>query len=221
MIEEYDMGLTLSTGNPYEILHYLDSNKKIQGVYFLDVDLGSDINGIQLGSFIRERDTEGKIVFITTHSELLALTFTHKVEALDYIIKDDTESLNERIHGVLDHAQKHYQHGKNNGAKTINLKVGNQIRVFPLTEVMFIETSSTPHILTLHLTNSTIDFYGKMNQLESLSRALFRAHKSYTINIDNIKKIDKTNREITMVNGEICLLSVRQLKKLEATLMSK
>jgi len=221
MIEEFDMELTLSTSNPYDIINYLDSHRDVRGVYFLDVDLGHDINGIQLGSYIREKDIDGKIIFITTHSELLVLTFTYKVEAMDYILKDDTDVIQKRIYGALEQAQKHYQSGVNPEKNRIKLTVGNQVRVFPLEDIMFIETSSIPHKLTLHLTNGTIDFYGKINEMESLALSMFRTHKSYVINTDKIKTLDKANREITMINGEICLLSVRQLKKLETTIMSK
>ena len=52
-------------------------------------DLGADINGINLGEEIRQLDPTGYIIFITTHAELSHLTFKYKVEALDYIIKDD------------------------------------------------------------------------------------------------------------------------------------
>lgn len=218
MIEEFDMELTLSTDNPYDIINYLDSHMNTRGVYFLDVDLGCDIDGIQLGSYIREKDIDGKIIFITTHSELLVLTFTYRVEALDYIVKDDTDSVSERVYEALKQSQKHYQSSSTPEKNRITLKIGNQIRVFSLEDIMFIETSPTPHKLTLHLTNSVIDFYGKINEMEALAPVLFRTHKSYVLNVQNIKTIDKTNREITMINGESCLLSTRQLKKLEKRL---
>ena len=51
------------------------------GIYFLDVDLKSDINGIKLGSKIREKDTRGFIIFTTTHLEMSYFAFKYKVEA--------------------------------------------------------------------------------------------------------------------------------------------
>lgn len=221
MIEEFDMKVVLSTNNPYDIISFLDSHSTTRGVYFLDVDLGYDINGIQLGSYIREKDINGKIIFITTHSELLFLTFTYKVEAMDYILKDDSDIIQKRIYDALKQAQKHYQSDTAIEKNRIKLKIGNQVRMFPLEDVMFIETSPVPHKLTLHLINGTIDFYGKINEIESMASVMFRTHKSYVININNIKTIDKSNREITMINGETCLLSIRQLKKLEITIMNK
>lgn len=221
MIEEFDMRLVLSTANPYDVLTYLEKEPDTRGVYFLDVDLGQDINGIQLGSAIREKDIDGKIVFVTTHSELLVLTFTYKVEAMDYIVKDNTDDLQQRIYEALLQAQKHYHAPNKQEEERIKLTIGNQIRVFPLSEVMFIETSPTPHKLVLHLTNSTIEFYGKIAEISQLSDSLVNSHKSYVVNTKNIATIDKTSREIIMKNGEHSLYSVRKFKQIEATLKTE
>lgn len=221
IIEEFDMTLVLSTDNPYNVLTYLTENPDTRGVYFLDVDLGHDINGIQLGSAIREKDIDGKIIFVTTHSELLVLTFTYKVEAMDYIIKDDTDELQRRIYETLLQAQKHYHAPHKQEEDRIKLTIGNQIRVFPIDDVMFIETSPTPHKLVLHLAHSSIEFYGKIADMPKLSNTLVNSHKSYVVNTKNIVTIDKTNRKIFMKNGEYCLFSARKLKQIEATLKMK
>ena len=47
MIENYDMSLQVSSENPYDIINFIKENDTT-GIYFLDVDLHSDINGIQL-----------------------------------------------------------------------------------------------------------------------------------------------------------------------------
>ncbi len=219
MIEELDMELVLSTNNPYDIMDYLNHNRNVKGIYFLDVDLGYDINGIQLGSYIREKNLDVKIVFITTHSELLYLTFTYKVEAMDYILKDDDDVVKSKIISSLIHAQKHYH--SDIKINRVKLKIGNQFRFFQIEDIIYFETSSTPHKLIMHLNNSTIDFYGKINEMESIDSVMLRVHKSYVINVENIKLIDKSKREIIMSNGDICLLSTRQIKRLESTIMSK
>lgn len=69
MIENFDMEMTLSTENPKGVIDYLKNND-VSGLYFLDVDLKSDINGIKLAEIIREYDPRGFIVFVTTHAEM-------------------------------------------------------------------------------------------------------------------------------------------------------
>ena len=88
MIENLDMDVSLSTGNPEDILSYLDNNS-VSGLYFLDIDLKNKINVLKLAEKIREYDPRGFIVFVTTHAEMSYLTFIYKVEAMDYIIKDN------------------------------------------------------------------------------------------------------------------------------------
>lgn len=218
MIENFDMELTLSTSDPYDILTYLEHSPGTRGVYFLDVDLGQDINGIQLGAYIRDKDLNGKIVFITTHSELLVLTFTYKVEAMDYILKDNPTVIQTKVYEALIQAQKHYQREDKLDHQRIKLTIANQVRVFPLDDVMFIETSPTPHKLVLHLTNSTVEFYGKITDMPQQSPYLLISHKSYVVNIQNIRRIDKTNRKLTMKNGEHSFYSIRKLKQIEEAL---
>lgn len=222
LIEELDMAIKVSTGDPEEILDYLEQHPDSRGIYFLDVDLKCEMNGIELGAKIREKDLRGKIVFITTHDELLSLTFKYKVEAMDYILKEgNIADVRERIQAALDQAQRHFLEESQKADDFIQLKIGSQIRVFDLQQVMFFETAPTPHKLILHLANSTLEFYGKINDTAELSPSLIKIHKSYVINFKNIQLIDKKKREVTMTNGEKCLLSIRLSKKLEATLKTK
>ena len=100
MIEELDMKLVLATSDPYEVLDQVALTANT-GIYFLDVDLSRDINGIELADKIRKQDTRGYIVFITTHAEMSYLTFTYKIEALDYLIKDNFKETPVRIKECL------------------------------------------------------------------------------------------------------------------------
>ncbi len=52
LIEELDMQLVLDTENPYELLDEI-RNSQNTGVYFLDIDLNSDMNGMKLAQQIR------------------------------------------------------------------------------------------------------------------------------------------------------------------------
>lgn len=221
MIEELDMEIKLSTNDPYEILSYVEKKTISNGIYFLDVDLQSDVDGIKLGGEIRNIDIDGKIIFITTHSEMMYFTFKYKVEAMDYIIKDEMQDMQKRIVEALEQARKHYQKDRNDIEERIKIKIGNKVRVFPMRDVMFIETSQVPHKLILHLDQSTVDFYGKINEIESLSKSFIRAHKSVVFNIKNIAALNKKDYEVIMRNGEICPVAIRKMSMLNKRLGSK
>lgn len=214
MIENYDMSLQMSTGDPYEILDYLKDNNT-SGIYFLDVDLHTDINGIQLAEKIREHDPRGFIIFVTTHAEMSYLTFLYKVEAMDYIIKDNYQNIQQRISDCIKNAHDKYSSKVTDLQKVFSIKVNDKIINVDFDEIIFFETSPTIHKVILHCKNRQIEFYSKMKDVEAMVDERFcRCHNSYLINKDKMKEIDKKDRIVYMINGEECLVSTRGIKKL-------
>ena len=96
MMENLDMKVALSTASPNEVLKYVKKHASGR-LYFLDVDLKAEMTGIQLAAQIREVDPKASIVFITTHAELMSLTFEYAIEAMGYILKGDYEVTKEKI----------------------------------------------------------------------------------------------------------------------------
>lgn len=214
LIENYDMDIELSTSDPYEILDILKNNT-ISGIYFLDVDLHSEINGIQLAEAIRKYDPRGFIIFVTSHAEMSYLTFLYKVEAMDYIIKDNYKNIRQRISDCIKNANEKYKTISNNSQKIFSIKINDKIVNVDYNDILFFETSSTIHKVILHCTNRQVEFYSKMKEIEKLLDKRFcRCHNSFIINTDKIKEIDKKNRIAYMINDEECLISTRGIKNL-------
>lgn len=213
LFKNYDLKLEITTQNPEELINYVKSNGGV-GLYFLDVNLNNNINGIELASQIRKYDLSGKIVFITTHLELACLTFTYKVEALDYIPKNDMIDLKNKIIECIDIAYERYLYENSETNKSIIIKKGDsQLKIFTDT-VNFIESSSVPHKLIIHLENRHIEFYGKIKDMVNFSQDFYRCHQSYVVNIKNILEVNSHTREIIMNNGERCYSSIRYIKGL-------
>lgn len=214
VIKNYDMEIGLVSSSPQELLKKIEEDKSI-GIYFLDVDLKNEINGIKLAEKIREFDKNGFIIFITTHSEMSYLTFLYKVEALDYILKDNYNNINERIGQCLDIINNKYTVNPEN-EKGYSIKVDDRIINVNIDDILFFETSPSIHRVILHCKNMQVEFYEKMKNIEKEfeSEGFCRCHTSFIVNIKNIKEIDKKNRVIVMKNGETCLVSIRGLKKI-------
>lgn len=222
LIEDLDMKISLSTDNPYDLLAYIEQHPQSHAIFFLDVDLNKEIDGIELGGQIRNLCVDGKIIFITTHDELLPLTFKYKVEAMDYIIKEDQEELENRVREALQQTQRHYtSESSTTPSNRIRIEVGNQTRLFNLEDIMFIETSPTSHKLILHLSNSQTEFYGKITEIEQLSESFLRVHKSFVANQENIVHVNRKNRTLTFRNGETCWASTRQISILNQAFRTK
>ena len=89
MINDYDMQLVLATTDPEDIFLYLSKNKVTNSLYFLDIDLGKDFDGIDVAQHIRTDNEFAQIVFITSHQELAMETLKRQIAPLDYIVKDE------------------------------------------------------------------------------------------------------------------------------------
>ena len=105
LIENLDMQIVLASSDPDEILEGMKASSNM-GVFFLDIDLKSRINGLTLAQEIRKLQPRCFIIFITSHSEMGFLTFQYKVEPLDFIIKSSTEDIKRKIHDCLLNVQE-------------------------------------------------------------------------------------------------------------------
>lgn len=210
--EEIDLKISLCTGRPEEVIEYIEKNNSV-GIYFLDVDLKCSINGIRLGEKIRELDTRGFIIFTTTHLEMSYLAFKYKVEAMDYVIKDD-DDFKDRVNSCLVKAYNIYYNDRNrDGYITINVDA-RAINV-KLSDILFVETAEAAHKIRIHEENRQIEFYGKLSDIqEKLGSNFYRSHKSYIVNRGKIKEIDRKNNRIILVNGDECYVSFRYIRGL-------
>ena len=84
-IQAYDMEIRQAVHTPHELLNLLPDQPE-NAVYFLDIHLHSDMDGIELASAIRQKDPRAFIIFTTTHSEMAMTTFRYQVEPLGFLI---------------------------------------------------------------------------------------------------------------------------------------
>ncbi|WP_294387515.1 LytTR family DNA-binding domain-containing protein [uncultured Clostridium sp.] len=213
-IENYHMEISLMTNDPYELLNDIKDTKHT-GIYFLDIHLKSDINGIQLAKKIRDYDPRCFIVFITADKNKSNEIFLYKVEAMDYIIKTDFINLPLRIRDCLHSAYTKYTSKNTKLQKIFSAKVEDSIVNVNYDDILFFETSPTIHKVLLHYDNKVIEFYGKMKELErTLDNRFCRCHTSFIINKEKIKEINIKNRIAYLVNNKKCLISTRGIKLL-------
>ena len=212
LIEELDMKVSLATTDPFEILKNVEFETN-SGIYFLDVELNSTIDGIELAARIRNFDPRGFIAFVTTHPELSYLTFKYKVEALDYIVKTDNDNLEANIRNCILNANKKFLNTKKSMKKYFYAKCGQKVLHVPYEDIVFFETSSIPHKVIANTIKRRIEFYGHIGQIvQELDDRFYQCHKSYVINRDHITMVDKKNREIHLAGDNMCIVSVRAIK---------
>lgn len=214
IIQNYDMKIRISTKNPDEIIEILNTENPIMSIYFLDINLNHKIDGLYLASKIRNKNLNAKIIFFSTYSELIHLTFEYNIEALDYILKDDPQKIVHKVTKCLEKSHDYFSKSELQKNNRITLNILNKTTFFYLKDILFFETSTSPHKIIMHLNNTYIEFYGVLSELEKRSDYFVRIHNSYLVNYDNITYIDRKNKEIWFSNGEKCDASFRGIKKL-------
>lgn len=214
LINNQDFSLEISTNNPYEVLSKLKGNNKERGIYFLDVELKEDINGVQLAAEIRKIDPNGFIIFITSHGELSHLTFTYKIEALDFIIKDEFQISN-RVSECLIYIERKLRLEEGKISKVFVARVGDKNVSIDFNNILFFETTEKLHRIKLHGVNRTLTFYGTMKEIiAKLDKRFYKCHRSYIVNKDYIKEVDTKNMIAILNNGQQVIISTRLLKGL-------
>lgn len=212
LIEELHMQLVLDTADPYELLETVRDSQNT-GVYFLDIDLNTDINGMKLAQQIRLFDPRGFIIFITAHSELSYMTFQYRVEAMDFVLKDNPAEVKVKVRECLLNAMDRHTLQTNKTHQTYTIEAGGRKISIDYDEILFFETSSNIHKVILHAKDRQIEFSGTLKVLaNTLGGAFVRCHRSFLVNKNNIKEVDAKNRIIYFANGETCLLSTRMMK---------
>lgn len=218
LMEELDMKVRITTTNPNDVLDYLHNNESDKSLYFIDIDLGNNISGIELATQIRKVDFNGKIVFITSHSEMVFLTFKYQIEALDFILKDEPEKIQSRIIEDIKLCSKQFEKDAADSDDYCQIKTGELVRSIKISDILFFESSTVPHKITVHLKDGSFEFYSTIKEIEKKNELFFRCHKSYVVNINNVESVNKHTHEATMIDGERVLCSVlgaRTLVKLK------
>lgn len=215
LIREYDMKIKITTNDPEKIIGELKLSDNT-GIYFLDIDLQSTKNGILLAKEIREYDPRGFIIFVTSHSEMSFLTFQYKVEALDFILKDEPKQLQHRISECIEDAHKKYKKITRGAGKTISIMRGSRKIILEYDNIMFFETSKNEHKLIVHTDNKSIEFFGKIKDIEKeVGDEFIRCHRAYLVNKKNIQEINHVEKLIRMKNKATCPISHRMLTKVK------
>jgi len=207
--QQLDMAIGLASQDPDELLANVKTQQPEKAVYLLDISLHSDMNGIQLASQIRDLGGRGKIVFITTHTELALTVFQYQVEALDFILKDFPDKLYERLTKVLHVAQERFKLEEHDQDNYIQLKIGETIRSIDVKTILFFESAVSPHKIVVHLDDGDLEYYGLLKDVPDLNDNFYRCHKSYVVNLKRIKSLDKRYRRLVMADGEQVLYSAQ------------
>ena len=187
---DVDAKVGFFTDDPKRVLNYEKEN--IIDVLILDINLNSDISGIELAKIIRKNNKSVYIIFLTGHLEYSLVAYS--VKTFDYLPKPITmERLEITLKRLLDDA-------KFSNQKFICI---DNRTFLSHSEINFIKKDG---MKTVFCTNSQdYETYNSFNKLQTILPDNFiRCHKSYIVNTDNIVNINTNKNEIILHNQCTC-----------------
>lgn len=187
-------------------------DKREYDIYILDIEM-KGINGIETGKQIRARSRSAVILFLTITSQYALEGY--EVEPLRYLIKEeDEEQQMWQVQKVMKLAIDRVK--REERAIIVQQKQGQ--RKIPLSEIVFIEVYN--HICIIHTLdgrNYRISKALKEIEHEIKDGRFVRCHKSYIVNVQYIRVIEKN--QIIMKHNETVMLGRSMVKKVKEAMM--
>ena len=158
-------------------------------ILFLDIQM-SGRNGMETARELRQKDKNMIIIFVTAVEEYVFQAFD--VGAFHYIVKpiDDAKFV-DVLHRAVEGLGSRNKAIKEPEEKYVMINnFGVHTKVI-LNEIVYAEVFNRK--VVIHKLNETIEYYGKMSDLEALTgESFFRPHRAYLINFKYVEKYDAT-----------------------------
>jgi len=185
-----DAKITYSATTPEEVLNYMKSNTV--NVLFLDIDLKSNLSGIDLADRIRKCNKEVDIIFTSAHLEYILIAY--KCKTFDFIPKPITlERVEETILRLMDDIN--YGNKKNSF-----IRLDNKNTIINQDNINFIKKDGMK--LVFYTDTRTYETYSSFNKISTnLPDNFVRCHKSYIANINKISDVQAKDNTIVFENN--------------------
>ncbi len=178
-----------------DLVDQYNLNKKFD-LIFLDCKM-KKMNGIEAAREIRKTDIDVEIIFV---SALIGFaTEGYEVNARRYIVKPASE---EAVKKNYFEVAKQLEERAN---KNYIIKTKNEIIKINRNEIFYIESKLRK--IEIHTAKEKFETYSKIKEeeLELRKHKFFRAHKSFLVNLNNVKSVGQ--KDIKLEDGRIIPLS--------------
>lgn len=169
-------------GLAFRVDVYADGRELLAGREFdavlLDICMEGR-NGMDTARQLRREGFDGPLIFLTVLKEAVFDSF--EVRAFDYLVKPLEE---ERFFRTMDRVTEAWE---KRGGKKLLIQRGGVCQVVPYAQILYCEVIGRK--LYLHQKGGRVtDYYGKMEELQaSLDGRFFRCHRSYLVNLDQVR----------------------------------
>lgn len=184
---------------------YSDGN-----LFILDIELGDEKTGINLGREIRSIDSESKIIYLSSHIAKSFDVFKYSLNISDFIEKNI--EFEEKLRMSL---TKSITEAINDTEKRLIINSGSIMHSIRMSEIVYIETINKSKKLRLVTNDKLIEFYGTLNEMiNELDERFILTHRANIVNLNSISELNLSysSANILLNNGKTCLLSRSKIK---------
>lgn len=216
-VNGYQMKVAVSSEKADTIIDYLKKNQIKEGLCFLDVDLNTTYDGIDLAQTISKLSPDIKIAFLTSYSDYALEAIQSNVEPIDYIIKGNSKE-REQINKILDKVSSQViisDDALPSNFNYITLSNGTLEYKISISKIIYVETATKPHMISIIGEDFKYDFYTSLDDIQKRIPQLIQVHQSILINPANVTQIDYKNRKIFFSNKSSCFFAVRKASLLK------
>lgn len=162
------------------------SDKPID-ILFLDIQM-SGRNGMETARELRKKDKNTILIFETAAEEYVFQAFD--VGAFHYIVKPiDDEKFTDVLCRAVDELNTKNMTEKVPEEKYLMINNGGVHIKVTINDIVYAEVFNRK--VVIHKLNETIEYYGKMSDLEAVAGdGFFRPHRAYLINFKYVEKYD-------------------------------
>lgn len=185
---DYDAEIGLSTSDVNEFLNYVSHTRT--DVLILDINLNSNLTGIQIAEMVRKTNKDCYIIFETAHVEYSL--FAYKYKTFDFIPKPITREklkncMNRLFEDIVESNKKF-------------IKLNNKNTIIAEDEIKYIRKDGMK--LIFHTDCRDYEIYNSFNKIQDkLPDYFVRCHKSFIANIHNISQINSVDNIIFFDNS--------------------
>lgn len=201
--------------NVFELNSFNDylnlDNNGVNKVYIFDIEVPGK-TGIELAKKIRkDGDWSSPIILVSNHIEFQNIGYTKNLLMLDFILKDI--NIYDNLYGALNIALE-----INSSKKTFCFSKRGELFQIPYQDILYIEKNINDNCSMIVTKGDSYQIRETIQNLEkefSDSEFFFKSHRSYLVNLNNIKHIDFDVGEITFSKNGKALVSRSNKKKLK------
>ena len=187
---DFDAEIVFYSTDVNELLNYI-KNYKVD-VLFLDIDLKSNLSGLEIAELVRSSNKDCYIIFETAHLEYGLIAYKYKT--FDFICKPVTlQRVEECVLRLFDDIS---------GLTKKFVRIDNKNTIIAEADIKYIKKDGMK--LIFHTENREYEIYSSFLKIQdSLPSNFVRCHKSFIVNIDNVTKVE-SNKNIIYFNDSSC-----------------